>query len=47
MLFAARMGAADPTPVAETAIAIDEADKKSLLNMICPYSIRIFRYPEV
>jgi hypothetical protein len=46
MLFAAKMGAADPTPVAETAIAMDDADKKSLLSMTCPYSFRILQFPE-
>jgi hypothetical protein len=40
------MGAADPTPVADIAIASDEADRKSLLSMEYPYSFRKFRHPE-
>jgi hypothetical protein len=41
MLFAARIGAADPTPVAATAIASGEADRKSLLSMKYPCSFRV------
>jgi hypothetical protein len=41
------MGAADPTPVADTAIARDEADKKSLLSMKFPVLSESSGFPEL
>jgi hypothetical protein len=47
MLFAAKIGAADPMPVADTATAMDDADKKLLLSIKCPYSFRVFQFPKL